>query len=82
MVAEQQIAPGTRGLGCSLAKISMVAEHDELKFVPKTRCSLAKISMVAEHTNASNREKPSCSLAKISMVAELDYDDGEKGTLL
>ena len=35
-------------IGCSLAKISMVAEHDEETTIKFYSCSLAKISMVAE----------------------------------
>ena len=36
---------------CSLAKISMVAEHDLRHSHASMRCSLAKISMVAEPQN-------------------------------
>ena len=39
------------GKGCSLAKISMVAEQYCLQFLCFCSCSLAKISMVAELVN-------------------------------
>ena len=48
MVAEQ-IGPMLSLItGCSLAKISMVAELDISGLAPLYCCSLAKISMVAE----------------------------------
>ena len=56
---------------CSLAKISMVAEHDVQKRYLSSCCSLAKISMVAEHDVQKRYLSSCCSLAKISMVAEL-----------
>ena len=55
---------------CSLAKISMVAEHDEGHIISMDSCSLAKISMVAELESTQPQVQGSCSLAKISMVAE------------
>ena len=57
---------------CSLAKISMVAEHDDLTKEREASCSLAKISMVAEPKQLEKLFLTCCSLAKISMVAELD----------
>ena len=49
MVAEH-ITQGENGQwSCSLAKISMVAEHPFLMILIFYSCSLAKISMVAEH---------------------------------
>ena len=72
MVAEPLAEKLADAIGCSLAKISMVAE----RFVPINNCgrccSLAKISMVAEQTFSHFVEYLSCSLAKISMVAEQD----------
>ena len=55
---------------CSLAKISMLAEHCRPCRSNQSCCSLAKISMVAEHISEENNPRRSCSLAKISMVAE------------
>ena len=49
MVAEPPEVYMAREFSCSLAKISMVAEHGYSPSAVHTRCSLAKISMVAEH---------------------------------
>ena len=57
-------------LGCSLAKISMVAERTVVNEEVGASCSLAKISMVAERVPFPADSTLSCSLAKISMVAE------------
>ena len=48
MVAERTMAILTKLSSCSLAKISMVAEHPVQWAIDTARCSLAKISMVAE----------------------------------
>ena len=48
MVAEHTKLEQKQSLGCSLAKISMVAERVHEVIFRKTSCSLAKISMVAE----------------------------------
>ena len=70
MVAEPLAEKLADAIGCSLAKISMVAE----RFVPINNCgrccSLAKISMVAERIMVNEERMFGCSLAKISMVAE------------
>ena len=71
MVAEPVKALATFPSGCSLAKISMVAERVIFYFFKKFCCSLAKISMVAEHSARLCFRCKCCSLAKISMVAEL-----------
>ena len=70
MVAELSSDAFTLSSGCSLAKISMVAEHILLCIFCQLGCSLAKISMVAEHNFGTNYGSIGCSLAKISMVAE------------
>ena len=70
MVAELTRDDYRSMLGCSLAKISMVAEQTLGVRFNGGRCSLAKISMVAEQKQASNIQLLGCSLAKISMVAE------------
>ena len=70
MVAERIIVEDNNPLGCSLAKISMVAEQSSRGMKRRPSCSLAKISMVAEPSTSNMHEKASCSLAKISMVAE------------
>ena len=71
MVAERERQDVIRYYGCSLAKISMVAEPLDQWHCFLCRCSLAKISMVAELLQKAFRGGDSCSLAKISMVAEL-----------
>ena len=71
MVAEQDIKRQYDVEGCSLAKISMVAELIRNTMKKDICCSLAKISMVAERIKISNVQQRCCSLAKISMVAEL-----------
>ena len=48
MVAELNRGYGIGGIGCSLAKISMVAEPGAPATGVINCCSLAKISMVAE----------------------------------
>ena len=48
MVAEQAMGLKSKQIGCSLAKISMVAERVYTCFIYSSSCSLAKISMVAE----------------------------------
>ena len=70
MVAEPYSVEGADGVRCSLAKISMVAEHCVDSFRWVVRCSLAKISMVAELWQYRYASAIGCSLAKISMVAE------------
>ena len=71
MVAEHKDYKKLIQHGCSLAKISMVAELIMPADSVKECCSLAKISMVAEPTRADVVAQNRCSLAKISMVAEL-----------
>ena len=71
MVAEQVGFAFGIGSGCSLAKISMVAEPKFALGIPTSGCSLAKISMVAELRYRICNRCLCCSLAKISMVAEL-----------
>ena len=71
MVAERFLAFYYLLYSCSLAKISMVAEHVTTSGVNKKSCSLAKISMVAERAFFVTLKHRGCSLAKISMVAEL-----------
>ena len=51
MVAELYLRIVDYLISCSLAKISMVAEHVTTSGVNKKSCSLAKISMVAEPQN-------------------------------
>ena len=51
MVAEPAVIEATAKLGCSLAKISMVAEQYQNICFLTLCCSLAKISMVAEPQN-------------------------------
>ena len=51
MVAEQFYVINKDFSGCSLAKISMVAEPELFPIVLEACCSLAKISMVAEPQN-------------------------------
>ena len=70
MVAERDRSEVVRYYGCSLAKISMVAELHLALTHYTACCSLAKISMVAEPTKNPEIIQQSCSLAKISMVAE------------
>ena len=70
MVAEQSLFHLQIRMRCSLAKISMVAEHDSMLFIYCSGCSLAKISMVAEQLFQGYSMRSRCSLAKISMVAE------------
>ena len=70
MVAEQQADEFQKTDGCSLAKISMVAELVCHLMMIHVCCSLAKISMVAELYCALYCIWIGCSLAKISMVAE------------
>ena len=48
MVAEPVSVTADAAVSCSLAKISMVAEHKVLQITFPNGCSLAKISMVAE----------------------------------
>ena len=48
MVAEQRQSKEPMRFCCSLAKISMVAEHVDGVYLFGSGCSLAKISMVAE----------------------------------
>ena len=48
MVAEQHLQLQQSVIGCSLAKISMVAERVNGWIEEYQSCSLAKISMVAE----------------------------------
>ena len=48
MVAELSLILSAHFLGCSLAKISMVAELSSEETYSDDSCSLAKISMVAE----------------------------------
>ena len=48
MVAEPKNAIKKLLIGCSLAKISMVAERWKRNKITLIGCSLAKISMVAE----------------------------------
>ncbi len=48
MVAEHKRLDNILSLGCSLAKISMVAEPSRQIWSNVYSCSLAKISMVAE----------------------------------
>ena len=49
MVAERKMGYDRALAGCSLAKISMVAELVVEHSGTLSSCSLAKISMVAEH---------------------------------
>ena len=70
MVAEPAVIEATANLGCSLAKISMVAELWYRVCYCCLCCSLAKISMVAEQEHCFTIFSKGCSLAKISMVAE------------
>ena len=63
--------------GCSLAKISMVAERSISSMLVRVSCSLAKISMVAELLVLIFRTTGCCSLAKISMVAEQDWPSSQ-----
>ena len=70
MVAEPWKKQNSVLVRCSLAKISMVAEHIHASVKPSKSCSLAKISMVAEPGSHWFDRAMSCSLAKISMVAE------------
>ena len=70
MVAELDPVKPPHSSGCSLAKISMVAERLADDRFNVSCCSLAKISMVAERPTRVRSELVSCSLAKISMVAE------------
>ena len=70
MVAEPIVSVDNQACGCSLAKISMVAEHSRCKTIVLQSCSLAKISMVAELWVRVCSSPSRCSLAKISMVAE------------
>ena len=70
MVAEPKILIFCVSLGCSLAKISMVAELTHDSYMRRDSCSLAKISMVAEPSRETATDNLCCSLAKISMVAE------------
>ena len=51
MVAEHTKLVINTPFGCSLAKISMVAEHNLNNRGYYASCSLAKISMVAEPQN-------------------------------
>ena len=51
MVAERKTFIDVDGVGCSLAKISMVAELIPKEIINRISCSLAKISMVAEPQN-------------------------------
>ena len=70
MVAELSHLWRSNNTGCSLAKISMVAERKAQCIKEWKRCSLAKISMVAELFFVKLKRGGCCSLAKISMVAE------------
>ena len=70
MVAELKRSINNQLSGCSLAKISMVAEHHIITVARDGGCSLAKISMVAERQLSLKELAKRCSLAKISMVAE------------